>query len=595
MEDQHKSVLDKFYEESIKRAKRHLEKKYSVTVINKGEDDFPNIVQSENYVFLRAQIANDDLPLTLIIAIPKHFPDSLPKIYLSKEDYSKLAPIPHVDKNRFVCTKDPNIAFLNDKKPEEAVDELIHVAIDIIKKGIKKENIKNFTEEFLAYWNDQAETKFLSLWVPSSKIEIVKIIKFVRNLALFKYLIARSVEEAKNWVASIKIQIDEDRVYEALHLPLSNPFDVPLPQNNHDIYKLIKNSRGKNYIALEKFLNENNSNRTIIVSFQLGDDRILAGWIFAPWEKEIYDGFRRNKVPLEIRLQRTALIPIEKINIEKADPDRLFGRGGLGVRQSLKNASIAIIGCGSLGSHLAISLSKSGISKFLLVDNDILEPANVARHVCGFYEAIRHCYKSEAVKNRLLEHFPHINCFSSKEDILDLLEKDESVLNEHNLSVVAIGDKAVERRLSYLLKKGIIKLPLIFIWLEPYGVAGHFLYIHPRKGGCFQCCFNSEGIFEYSVAKYNKDLFKRESGCQSTFVPYSNLEIDIFVNVATREIIHCLEEKRDQSFLLTWLGDLRLFKSLGYEINDRWIADFNYTVHKKIILKNKYCESCGIL
>lgn len=594
MEDQHKSALNKFYKESVKRAKQHLEEKYSAIIINKDENDFPSLAHSENYVFLKAQVETDDFPLTLIIAIPKHFPDKLPKIYLSKESYSKLAPIPHVDKNRFVCTKDPSVAFLNDKKPGEAIDELINVAIDIISKGIRKENINDFTEEFLAYWNEQAETKFLSLWIPSTKIENVKIIKFVKNLVAYKYLIAGSIEEAKNWLTSLEIQIDESRISEALHLPLSNPIHIPLPQNNRDIYRLIKNSGRKNCKALEEFLNKARSNRIIVISFPLKNERILAGWIFSSWKKDIFNGFRPDKVPLEARMLKSALIPIEKINIERVDQARLFNRGGLGIRASIKDSSIAIIGCGSLGSPLAISLSKCGVSKFLLVDNDLLEPANIARHICGFYEVIKNPYKSDAVKSRLLKHFPHADCSSSKDDILDLLEKNESVLNTYDLSVIAIGDKGVERRLSYLLKNGIIKSPLIFIWMEPYGVAGHFLYIHPTEEGCFQCSFNSEGIFKYSISKFNKNLFKRESGCQSTFIPYSNLEIDSFINVATREVLICLENKPNQSFLLTWLGNLKNFKSLGYQINEMWTADSNYSIRRQIILKNKYCESCGI-
>ena len=129
--------------------------------------------------------------------------------------------------------------------------------------------------------------------------------------------------------------------------------------------------------------------------------------------------------------------------------------------------------------------------------------------------------------------------------------------------------------------------------MEPYAVAGHFLYIHPSKGGCFQCCFNIDGSFKYSVAKFNKDLFKRESGCQSTFIPYSNLDIDSFINIITREILFFLEKKPKNSFLLTWLGDLISFKFLGYKINEEWTASLNYTHHKKEIFKNKYCGLCG--
>lgn len=596
MEDLHKTNLKNFYQESINKAKNLLKKKYSATQIDESDNDFPNIANPKKYIFFRIHIKKNEYPLNLIIAIPKHFPDEFPKIYLSKENYSELGQIPHIDNNRFVCTKDPNVTFLNDSVPEEALDELIKVAIDIINKGIRKENINDFTEEFLAYWNEQAKYKFLALLDPSAKIEIVKIILVAKesNIASSKRngLIAKNEEEYEKWMKTLDLPIDQSNIFDALYLPLSEPIPFPLPQKNIDAFRLIKKSGNSNYEALKAYLNRSNGLKAILFSFPIKNDRILAGWISSIWRGKTLKGFRKGKIPIEIRMSKSAKSSIKKISIERVDNERLFKRGGLGIKSSLKKSSVAIIGCGSLGSPLAISLSKCGISNFLLIDNDILEPSNIARHVCGLFESIETPFKSEALTKRLLRHFPHIDCHSSKEDILDLLEENEMYLNKFDISIVAIGNKSVERRLNYLVKKGVIESPLIYIWMEPFGVAGHLFYLCASDGGCFQCCFDSEGKFVYAVAKYNKDFFKRESGCQSTFIPYSNLEIESFINIVSREILFCLEKKPKQSYVMTWLGDLTFFNSLGYQINDMWAADLNYSIHKKEIKKNNYCELC---
>lgn len=47
---------------------------------------------------------------------------------------------------------------------------------------------------------------------------------------------------------------------------------------------------------------------------------------------------------------------------------------------NLKDIKIAIIGLGSLGSKIAISLARSGCKDFLLVDDDILAPHNIVRN-----------------------------------------------------------------------------------------------------------------------------------------------------------------------------------------------------------------------
>ncbi len=54
------------------------------------------------------------------------------------------------------------------------------------------------------------------------------------------------------------------------------------------------------------------------------------------------------------------------------------------IRSKLHNKSVAIIGTGSLGSKLARSLASSGITDLLLIDDDILLPENISRHIKGF-------------------------------------------------------------------------------------------------------------------------------------------------------------------------------------------------------------------
>ena len=56
---------------------------------------------------------------------------------------------------------------------------------------------------------------------------------------------------------------------------------------------------------------------------------------------------------------------------------------------ALAGQSVAVVGCGSLGSKIATSLARSGVRRFLLVDDDILVPANLVRNDLGA-EASRH-------------------------------------------------------------------------------------------------------------------------------------------------------------------------------------------------------------
>ena len=49
---------------------------------------------------------------------------------------------------------------------------------------------------------------------------------------------------------------------------------------------------------------------------------------------------------------------------------------------ALAAKSVLCVGLGSGGSTVADLLARSGVGRFVLWDNDRLEPHNVARHVC---------------------------------------------------------------------------------------------------------------------------------------------------------------------------------------------------------------------
>lgn len=63
------------------------------------------------------------------------------------------------------------------------------------------------------------------------------------------------------------------------------------------------------------------------------------------------------------------------------------------------------IGCGSVGSLVAVELAKAGVGHFMLVDNDIFGYHNICRHQCGIYDVGR--YKTDALADRILQINPY--------------------------------------------------------------------------------------------------------------------------------------------------------------------------------------------
>lgn len=76
----------------------------------------------------------------------------------------------------------------------------------------------------------------------------------------------------------------------------------------------------------------------------------------------------------------------------------------------LENKSVGIIGCGSIGAKIAASLARSGIGKFVLIDDDILMPGNIVRHDLDTRGAGHH--KVIALKDRLKGISPNCKVIS---------------------------------------------------------------------------------------------------------------------------------------------------------------------------------------
>jgi sulfur-carrier protein adenylyltransferase/sulfurtransferase len=69
---------------------------------------------------------------------------------------------------------------------------------------------------------------------------------------------------------------------------------------------------------------------------------------------------------------------------------------------ALKSLSVGLVGCGSVGSKMATSLVRAGISKFVLVDDDILREGNLVRNDLDWREVGGHKANVLAKKLQLL-------------------------------------------------------------------------------------------------------------------------------------------------------------------------------------------------
>ncbi len=135
---------------------------------------------------------------------------------------------------------------------------------------------------------------------------------------------------------------------------------------------------------------------------------------------------------------------------------------------ALAARKVGIVGCGSLGSKLAAMLARSGVGKFLLVDDDILFPDNFVRHDLDWRDVATH--KVDSVARRIQLVNPAATCQRRKQrlggqessgSIESLIEG----LADCDLIVDATAEPSVFNYLCAAV--GFAKKPLL--WVEIFG------------------------------------------------------------------------------------------------------------------------------
>ena len=110
----------------------------------------------------------------------------------------------------------------------------------------------------------------------------------------------------------------------------------------------------------------------------------------------------------------------------------LIERHGKERQEKFQNATVAICGLGGLGSNIAISLTRAGIGKLILIDFDKVDPSNLNRQQYKMSQL--GMYKTEALTQNLREITPYVDLEyhtvkMTEENTMDLL-KDADIICE---------------------------------------------------------------------------------------------------------------------------------------------------------------------
>jgi molybdopterin-synthase adenylyltransferase len=149
---------------------------------------------------------------------------------------------------------------------------------------------------------------------------------------------------------------------------------------------------------------------------------------------------------------------------------------------SFANVNVLVAGCGSGGASVALQLVMSGIRNFTLIDNDILGPENVIRHICGRRYIGRK--KVDAVADVLLDRNPKASIAKIDADIMSYPGLAVEIAKA-DVVVLATDNEPTRYTINDIcLRNGI---PFVVGRVFTRGIGGEVFAYRPPDGACLAC------------------------------------------------------------------------------------------------------------
>jgi hypothetical protein len=576
MADISQSLLQDRHRQAVETVKVDLETDTAFTLISAG--DAPTLLKHCSAIW-RKKMRLSDREWIVDVGLPPHFPDEVPTACVM--DWKELhLRNPHVMDDSSICTI-PNSAAIDSNNPAR----LVRYVFDESELILKGTSVNDFREEFTSYWNRSVTNH-------NQAILIVDPIEELKNPfpAIFCsgcICVASSAERLNRWVSNRTGQPSElkkEDIGVAIHLN-SPLLPDAYPNTLAELVSLAEANDSPAAELIKEHLTNCLGNGLALLVQKEGDGVALGGIVFTGLglsqikSLEFTQGFRAGNVPADLLRKRgTKLIASSKVTrnaVTRVDHHWIHSRGGDG--RDLSKKSVLLIGCGSLGGYVAHLLSRAGVGRLTMTDNDRLGWENLGRHILGASSIGR--WKAEALAEELTRELPHLEFKGIPKDWRDAFALNPNIFAEHDLIISTAGDWRCERPLNELARK--TQMPPVFLgWVEPYAIAGHCLVI-AKKGGCFECAANTYGQFNHAIAEFNKTPISKEPGGCTHYQHYGPTALMPVASMIASTAVESLLDSPADSFLNTWVSSAEHFKSVGANLTDVWASKVSKTGYSR--------------
>ncbi|MHB8920355.1 MAG: ThiF family adenylyltransferase [Halothiobacillus sp.] len=490
----------------------------------------------------------------LILVIDKAFPYSQPRVVAPQAGSNFTWP--HVEKHGLLCLR---TTIANHDAGERALRHL-QDAINLLNFN-EEECQTEFEREFVSYWHNRMTTNgtpplVLSLIQPGRDTHKVF---FTYDSKNNRYIVADDESSLTRWMEHAGVTIKSENIGESIYLRLARPWTPnQYPEFGRDVL---------NYIPSDQRNKIFRPNTPILFGARTSTGPVIVCTILqGPTDRTARkpsNGFRKVKdMPSSILSNLCETKRILRLSVKRVDGKWVHGRDHDPNYSIMRNKSIAIIGCGAIGSALARLLAQSGVGNFHLVDFDYLNSCNIARHALGMnYLGVN---KADGVRSMLAQDFPHIETLIHAPVRFQHLNDEQLYsLSQADLIISAGVDFDCDAAIDAWRKTLDHPPSHICTWAEAYALAGHAVLLQADDSLLSGFDENERPLFRISEWPPDNLPLIAEAGCGNLFQPHGAMDLQPIITLAGKLAIETLLGQANTSTRREWLGDLAQVEQRG--------------------------------
>lgn len=195
------------------------------------------------------------------------------------------------------------------------------------------------------------------------------------------------------------------------------------------------------------------------------------------------------------------------------------------------------VGCGSVGSLVAVELAKAGVGNFMLIDNDVFGYHNICRHQCGIYDVGR--FKTDALAERIFQINPYAtvmkkNCMIQEIDRGEM----EDFCNEDTIIIGGADNREGDLYASDFALEN--KMPFISIGCWERAFAGEIFYCLPNGMPTYRDFLKAMGYISGRVTQNRRFYTTEEDLEKVSFEPGISADVNFITIIGVKIILDLL-------------------------------------------------------